>query len=170
MSGFSSHGSSRASFLRWAVLLVPGVVLLGILSGFLANSGPGNVWFAALAKPAIYPPPATFGVVWTILYVMIGFALTMVVTSRNARGRRIAMVAFVLQLLLNLAWSPLFFAAHRIFAALVLLGALDVAVLVCVALFARVRPMAGVLLVPYLAWVLFATLLNWQFLVANPAR
>jgi tryptophan-rich sensory protein len=123
-----------------------------------------------LAKPAIYPPPATFGVVWTILYVMIGFALTMVVTSRNARGRRIAMVAFVLQLLLNLAWSPLFFAAHRIFAALVLLGALDVAVLVCVALFARVRPMAGVLLVPYLAWVLFATLLNWQFLVANPAR
>ena len=72
------------------------------------------------------------------------------------------------QLTLNLAWSPLFFALHRISASLVLIGALDVLVLACVVLFFRVRTMAGLLLAPYLGWVLFATVLNWQFLVLNP--
>ena len=73
-----------------------------------------------------------------------------------------------MQLVLNLAWSPLFFGAHQITWALVLLGAIDIAVMVTIWLFWRVRPLAAWLLVPYLAWMLFATLLNWQFLQANP--
>lgn len=170
MTTNSLPDSSRASFWRWVGVLVPGIVLAGVLSGLLANSGPGNAWFAALVKPSIYPPPATFGVVWTTLYVMMGVALAMVVTVPRRPGRHAAIVVFALQLLLNLAWSPLFFAAHRIVAAQVLLVVLDAAVLLCVILFARVRLLAGALLMPYLAWALFATVLNWQFLMLNPAR
>ena len=168
MTELASQRQLRTAFLRWLLVLVPGILLLGFLSGALANSGPRNTWFAALVKPGIYPPPATFGIVWSALYVLMAVALTMVLSSPGARWRRPAIIAFVVQLLLNLAWSPLFFAAHRIWGALVLLGVLDVAVLVCVVLFARVRPMAAVLLVPYLGWALFATVLNWQLMQLNP--
>lgn len=168
MSELASSGQLRASLLRWVLVLVPGIVLLGFLSGTAANSGPGNPWFAALVKPDIYPPPQAFGIVWTILYVLMGVALAMVVTARGAPGRRIAIVAFCIQLALNLAWSPLFFGAHRIVWALYLIIAIDVAVLITIILFWRVRPVAAALLLPYLAWVMFATVLNWEFSIANP--
>jgi tryptophan-rich sensory protein len=168
MSSLASSGQLRAAFLRWALFLVPGVVLLGFLSGAVGGNGPGDPWFDGLAKPDIYPPPATFGIVWTVLYVLMALALTWVVTAWGARGRRVAIIAFVVQFVLNLAWSPLFFGAHRISAALILLVAIDLAVLVTVLAFYRVRPRAALLLVPYLAWVLFATALNWQFLALNP--
>ena len=99
---------------------------------------------------------------------MMGLALAMIMSARGAPGRKAAIVAFVIQLALNLAWSPLFFGAHQITWALVLLAVLDVAVLVTLVLFWRVRPVAGALLLPYLAWALFASVLNWQFLEANP--
>ncbi len=168
MCELASAGQLRAAFLRWALFLVPGILLLGFLSGLVAQSGPDNPWFASLVKPAIYPPPATFGIVWSALYVMMGLALALVVTARGAPGRNLAIAAFAVQLLLNLAWSPLFFAGHRIFAALVLLLVLDLAVVATVALFHRVRPVAAWLLVPYLVWVLFATYLNYEFRLANP--
>lgn len=168
MSELASPGQLRAAFLRWSLFLVPGVLLLGFFSGRMANSGPGNPWFTDLVKPEIYPPPATFGIVWSILYVMMGFALAMVVTARGAPGRGMATFAFVFQLLLNLAWSPLFFGAHQISAALALLGVLAVALAGTIFLFHAVRPLAAYLLVPYLAWVLFASVLNWQFLQLNP--
>ncbi len=168
MSELASSGQLRASFLRWALFLVPGVLLLGLLSGALANSGPENAWFAALVKPQLYPPPQAFGIVWSVLYVMMGLALAIVMSARGAAGRKAAIIAFLVQLALNLAWSPLFFAAHQMTAALVLLGVLDIAVLATLVLFWRVRPLASVLLLPYLAWALFATALNWQFLEVNP--
>ena len=168
MTELASRGQLRAGFLRWALVLVPGVVLLGFLSGAVAQSGPGNPWFDALSKPSLYPPPGIFGIVWSALYVMMGVALAMVVAARGAWGREPAIVAFVVQLLLNLAWTPLFFGAHQITGALILIVVLDIAVVVTILLFWRVRPVAGMLLLPYLAWILFATLLTWQFLAANP--
>ena len=168
MSEIAAPGQLRAAFLRWALFIVPGILFLGFFSGQMAGSGPGNPWFIALTKPAIYPPPAAFGIVWSILYVMMGIALTLVITARGAPGRSEAIAAFVVQLLLNLAWTPLFFAAHKITAALILLVVLDISVVITIVLFRRVRPMAALLLLPYLAWALFATALNWQFLSANP--
>ena len=168
MTVLASRGQLRASFLRWALVIVPAVLLAGFVSGQFAASGPQNPWFAALAKPAIYPQPVVFAVVWPVLYALMGLALTMVVTARGAPGRRAAVIAFLVQLALNLAWSPLFFAAHRIAASLWLLFALDLAVVVTIALFWRVRSAAALLLLPYLAWILFATWLNWEFLRANP--
>jgi len=168
MNVIASPGQLRASLMRWALVTVPLVMLLGFLSGASANSGPGNPWFAGLVKPAIYPPPAAFGIVWSILYLMMGLALAMVASARGAAGRGVAIAVFTLQMLMNLAWTPLFFGMHEISQALYLLIALDAAVLVTVILFARVRRLTMALLLPYLAWVLFATLLNWQFLQANP--
>jgi tryptophan-rich sensory protein len=168
MSELASSGQLRAAFLRWALFLVPGIVLLGFLSGAVGGSGPGDPWFDRLAKPGIYPPPATFGIVWTVLYAMMGVALATVVTARGARRRGLAIAAFAIQFALNLAWSPLFFGAHQISGGLLLLVVLDLAVMVTIFAFYRVRPRAAILLAPYLAWVLFATLLNWQFLQLNP--
>ena len=168
MSQLASSGQLRAAFLRWALVLVPGVVLLGFLSGQVAGSSDNNPWFETLTKPDIYPPPPTFPVVWTVLYVLMGLALAMIITSRGARLRGFAIAAFFVQLVLNLAWTPLFFGAHQISLALGLLGILVVAVLVTTVVFYRVRPVAAFMLVPYLAWILFASVLNWQFLQLNP--
>ena len=167
MSALASPAQLRASFIRWSLFLVPGIVLLGFFSG-TAGGGAGTPWFASLVKPSLFPPPATFGIVWTILYVLMGLAMALIVTARGAPGRTAAIVVFVLQLAMNLAWSPLFFGAHQITNALYLLLAIDLAVLTTLILFWRVRPLAGMLLLPYLAWVCFATVLNWQFLEANP--
>ena len=168
MTELASPGQLRAAFLRWSLFIVPGILFLGFFSGAVAGSGDGNPWFMDLVKPAIYPPPQVFGIVWSILYVLIALALVMVITARGAPGRGIAIAAFCVQLLLNLAWSPMFFGAHQMRPALILLLVLNAAIVLTVVLFRRVRPLAAGLLLPYLAWCLFATLLNWQFLEANP--
>lgn len=168
MSLLASRGQLRASFVRWALLLVPVILLAGFLSGQLAGSGPDNPWFASLEKPAIYPPSATFGIVWSILYIMMGLAFALICSAWGARGRGLAIAVFLVQLGLNLSWTPVFFAAHQITGALVVLVLLIVAVIATIVLFWRIRQIAGILLLPYLAWILFASLLNWQILQLNP--
>jgi tryptophan-rich sensory protein len=168
MNRLASPAQLRASLLRWVLVLVPAVLLLGFVSGQVAGSGADNPWFAVLEKPAIYPPPATFGIVWSILYALMGFAAAMIASAWGARGRTLALAVFAIQLALNLAWSPVFFGAHRMAAALGVIVVLDFLVLLTVLLFWRVRRVAGALLLPYLAWVLFATALNWEFLLLNP--
>ena len=167
MTGLASRGQLRASFLRWALFTVPLVLLLGFLSGQVGSNAE-SMWFQSLVKPAIFPPPMWFGIVWSILYVLMGLALAMVCAAWGARGRTAAIVAFALQLIVNLAWSPVFFAMHRIKEALIVIAVLDVLVIVTIMLFWRVRRVAALLLLPYLAWIAFATLLNWEFLQANP--
>ncbi len=168
MRYLASPAQLRASLLRWSLFTVPLVLALGFLSGRGAGSGPDNPWFAALAKPGLYPPPATFGIVWTVLYVLMGVSLAMVLSARGARGRGLAVAAFVVQFALGLAWSPVFFGLHRIALALGIIGALALALAVTIGLFWRVRPLAAGLLLPCLAWVCFASLLNWQLLTLNP--
>jgi tryptophan-rich sensory protein len=168
MAELASQGQLRMSLLRWALVFIPGILLLGILSGVVAGSGAGNPWFASLNKPSLYPPPQTFGIVWTALYILMGLALAMVVAARGAADRRLAIIAFGAQMVVNLAWSPVFFGAHQITAGLVVLLVLDVAVIVTIFLFNRVRPLAALLLAPYLLWILFASYLNWELRTANP--
>jgi len=168
MNQLASAGQLRASLLRWSLVLVPGVVLLGFVSAQLGGSGADDPWFAGLAKPALYPPPAIFGIVWAVLYALMGLAAAMIASARGARGRGLALAVFAFQLLAMFAWSPVFFGMHRIFAALGVVVAIDLLVALAVVLFWRVRPVAGLLLVPCLGWVIFATLLNWEILRLNP--
>jgi tryptophan-rich sensory protein len=168
MNRLASPAQLRASYLRWALFLVPLIVLLGLLSGRVSGSTADSPWFAALTKPAIFPPPLVFPIVWTTLYVLMGLALALVCTAWGARWRGPAIGAFVLQLLVNLAWSPVFFGRHEIALGLYVILALDVLVIVTLWLFWKVRRAAVWLMLPYLAWILFATVLNWQFLRLNP--
>lgn len=168
MNFLASREQLRASLLRWALVCVPLCLLLGFLAGQLAGGGPGDPWFDALDKPAIYPPPAAFPIAWTILYALMGFALALVGSAWGAHGRRAAIAVFALQFAVNLAWTPVFFGQHQITGGLILIAVLDVLVLVTLILFWRVRKLAGLLLVPYLAWILFATALNFEFLRLNP--
>jgi benzodiazapine receptor len=166
MNMLASRGQLRASFIRWALFTVPLIVLLGFLSG--QSAGADSAWFAGLDKPAIYPPPAAFGIVWTILYVIIGLAVAVVCAAWGARGRTLALVAFAIHFVFNLAWTPVFFGMQQIAGGLVVIALMALTLLAVVVLFWRVRRIAGLLMLPYLAWVLFALALNFQFLQLNP--
>lgn len=168
MGEIASQAQLRMSLLRWAIVLVPLVVLLGTLSGLLSGSSGESAWFRALQKPAIMPPNIAFPVAWTILYALMGLALAIVVNARRAPGRGLAITMFAVQLVLNLAWSPLFFAAHQVSAAFWLLLVILIAAAVTTMMFLRIRASAGLLLLPYLAWLCFAGVLNYQIDRLNP--
>ena len=99
---------------------------------------------------------------------MQGFALALICAAWGARGRALALVLFALQFALSLAWTPIFFGMRDMGLALVVILVLDVLAAVTTIAFWRIRTSAGLLMVPYVAWLLFATLLNWQFLQLNP--
>ncbi len=168
MGQIASAGQLRMGFVRWALVLVPLVLLLGIASGRLANSGYGNAWFDALEKPAAMPPGWAFGAAWTVLYILMGLALAMVVNARGAPGRRIAIGVFVVGLLMNLAWSPTFFALHEVRIALFLILGMIAITIATIVLFARVRKTAAWLLLPYICWLGFAAALNHDIDRLNP--
>ena len=168
MSQLASPGQLRMSFARVALVTVPLILLLGIVSGAVAGSGSSNPWFASLAKPASMPPEWLFPVAWTALYILIGVALAMILAARGASGRGIAVSLFVLQFLLNLAWSPTFFAGHRIGAAFAIILLMIVATVATILAFARIRPRAALLMLPYLAWICFAAWLNHSIETLNP--
>jgi len=168
MSGIASKSQLRMSFLRYALFTVPAVLLLGTLSGTLSGSGNGNMWFAALHKPPLMPPGWVFGAVWTLLYLLLGLSLAMVLHARGAKNRKKAVGLFGLQLVLNFAWSPVFFAFHQVAAALSIIAAMIVVCVAMILVIWRIRVAAGLLLYPYLAWLMFASLLNFQILGLNP--
>lgn len=168
MNALASKAQLRRSFWLRALVTVPVVVLLGFGSAMVAPAGDQNPWFTALAKPAIQPPNIAFPIVWTILYVLMGLALALVLSARGARGRAAAVVLFVLQLGVNLAWSPIFFRFHKLDLALIVIVALAVLVAVTMVAFWRVRTLAGLMLLPYLAWVCFASVLFSQVRALNP--
>lgn len=167
MTELASPGQLRASLLRWSLVLVPGVELLGLFSARLGDDAT-SPWFQSLVKPAIFPPPTVFMIVWPVLFAMIAMALALLVTARGARLRGASIVAWAVTFALILCWSPMFFGAHEMTAALVLMLAIDFAALVTLALTYRVRPIAALLFLPFTLWVLFATALNYQFVDANP--
>jgi len=168
MTAIASKAQLRMSLLRYALVTIPLVLLLGTLSGRLSNSGYGNPWYDALVKPEAMPPGAAFGIAWTILYILIGLALAMVLHARGAKGRGLAIGLFVAQLALNYLWSPVFFAAHQPRAALVLILLMIVLAAAAATQFARIRKAAGLLMLPYLAWLCFAAFLNYQIIALNP--
>jgi len=156
------------SFLRYAVVTVPAVVLLGSLSGYLSNSGYSNPWFDALRKPGFMPPGWVFGVAWTILYILIGISLAMLLHAKGAQKRERALILFGLMLVVNFAWSPVFFGAHDITLGKIMIIVMLVITLAAASLFRRIRPIAGWLLVPYLLWLCFAFALNSSIDSLNP--
>jgi len=150
------------AFIGWLALpLAAGVV--GALS-----TNPGD-WYNNLTKPEWTPPKFLFGPVWTTLYVMMGIAAFLVWKRRNERPVGLALTLFVVQLVINAVWSPLFFGIHRPDYALIDIAILWVLVVATLIAFFRVRTISGVMLIPYLIWVSYATALNFSIWQNNPA-
>lgn len=133
------------------------VAFLPALSGFAVRT---DGWYASLVRPPLSPPSWIFGPVWTLLYLLIGLSAALL-WKRHPPAWLIAL--FLGQLLLNAAWTPLFFGLHRPLWALVDILLLDAAVAGLVLAAARISVPAAALLTPYLAWICFATWLNAGF-------
>lgn len=168
MNEIASKGQLRLSYLRWALVTVPAILFLGFLSATISGSGPHNRWFLSLTKPDFMPPNWAFPVAWSLLYLMMALALAIIIHARGARMRGLAITLFLVQLIANLAWSPLFFRAHMVSEAFYLiLFILGVSVVTTI-IFARIRIGAALLMVPYLAWLCFAATLNFSIDRLNP--
>jgi tryptophan-rich sensory protein len=148
---------SRLSLLFFILLVLGGGLLIGYFTV------PGE-WYAQLEKPFFNPPGWLFGPVWSALYVLIGVAGWLV--WRRARGS-LPVKLWWAQLILNFSWTPVFFAAHQIGAALAIVIALLAVIVAFVATAWRRDRAAAWLFVPYAAWVTFASLLNGSILALN---
>jgi benzodiazapine receptor len=121
-------------------------------------------WYASLTKPAFTPPPVTFSIVWPTLYVMMGIVFYRLLMGAHRPAIRL----FLVQLLLNALWTPLFFGMHRPWLALADIGALWAVLAVCIGMFYRIDRLSAWLFVPYFLWVSFATVLNGSIALLNP--
>lgn len=136
--------------------------------GSMATTPKIPTWYAALNKPVWTPPDAVFPIVWTILYVLMAVTLWRLwQLHRPSPERRRAILLFFVQLALNAVWSPVFFGAEAVGAALAIILALWVAILAMIVACRRLDPIAGWLQAPYLIWVCYATALNAAILVMN---
>jgi tryptophan-rich sensory protein len=160
--------AQRREWWKLAIVCVIAIELLGGASGWLSNSGYGNPWFEALQKPSFMPPGAAFGIVWPILYALLGIALSMILAEPPSERRRNGLILFFVQLAMNFAWSPLFFALHDINAAKILIFAMAATAAAAGGNFTRIRPVAGLLMVPYILWLVFAATLNSTIEALNP--
>ncbi len=122
---------------------------------------PPGAWYASLNKPRWNPPNWIFGPVWTILYIMMGTAAGLIHRRvPTVAGSETALIVFFVQLALNAAWTPIFFGLHSLGGALVVIVLMWFAIGGSIVAFLHVDRVAGLLLVPYLLWVTFATALN----------
>jgi tryptophan-rich sensory protein len=161
---------SIAPRFEWktALLCIVGIEVLGGLSGWLSNSGYGNAWFDALQKPGFMPAGWVFGLVWPILYALLGISLAMILAEPRSPRRSTALMLFFVQLVLNFAWSPIFFAGHDIRLAKLVIFAIAGIAAAAGGQFTTLRPVAGVLMVPYILWLVFAATLNGTIEALNP--
>ncbi len=153
---------------RKALVAVPLIVVTGSLIAVVSNSGFANAWYAPLAKPSFQPPGWAFGAVWTTLYTMMGIAFAAIANEPRSKQRSVALGLFAAQLALNFAWSPIFFGSGMIDVGFVVILAMDVLVTMTIIAFWKIRPLAGALLIPYLAWLCVATALNHETGRLNP--
>lgn len=156
---------------RWiGLLLFISVCLAAGGLGAIATTPEINGWYRTIAKPAWNPPDWVFGPVWTTLFVMMGLAAWLVWKPSGFRAAYLPLTLFALQLALNIAWSWIFFGMHQIGWAFVEIVTLWVTILATNIAFFRRSKGAGFLLVPYLAWVTFASVLNFTVWRMNLGR
>lgn len=147
---------------RWPILCAFGCVMFGTLSGLLTVPGIGS-WYRGLTSPPGTPPGWVFGPVWSVLYLAMGVALGRLIFQKAWNAVRL----FGVQFCLNLAWTPVFFGAHLAGVALVVIALLWMTLLATILLAKKTDRVAAGLLVPYLAWVSYASYLNAGFFFLN---
>ncbi len=155
-----------SSPVKLAITIV-GTLVLGSFSGLATiDAIPG--WYATLNKPSFNPPNWVFGPAWTLLYTLMGMAAGLIwtCTAEHSRKRR-ALAVYAVQLGLNMAWSLIFFGLKEPALALVEIAVLWGAIAWCIRVFHPLHRTAAYLLVPYLLWVTFASVLNGAIVALN---
>lgn len=149
-----------------AVAVLPSLIASVVGSLFTARGLVG--WYPALQKPFFNPPNAVFPFVWTFLYALMALSFWRILRAREGGAAKIrAILAFLAQMALNLGWSYVFFGLRSPYAGLAVIGALLVAIVVTMRLFRPIDAPASYALIPYLAWVGFATTLNGAIALLN---
>lgn len=150
--------------MKTKLLKIAGAVVLCLTVGGLSSLATMDAidgWYATIQKPAFTPPNAVFGPAWTVLYIMMGVAAGLVWSEGWDNPKvRMALNLFIVQLLLNGLWSVIFFYWQSPLPALFEIVALWALIAVCIWQFRRINKVAAWLMVPYLLWVSFATVLN----------
>lgn len=152
---------------KWVIWLlsVIGIELTGVISSLFA--GDIGAMYQAMNKPPFSPPGSVFGIMWTILYAMMGTALFLLIVAEDTKWKKIAIVLFGLQQILNFSWSIIFFGGNNLGIASTVIVVLDLLILASIWAFAKVNRWASYLFVPYLIWCLYATYLCIGFAILN---
>ena len=124
-------------------------------------------WYASLNRPFFSPPNWVFGPVWTSLYILLGISFFLIWKEEASKERDLAIKVFSIQMLLNFAWSFLFFYFNLIGVALIEIILLWISIAAMIYLFYKIKPFAAYLNIPYLLWVSFATILNAGYYFLN---
>lgn len=144
------------------------VCLLTGLLGSLVTADSVSTWYAELSRPSFTPPGWAFGVVWPILYVMMGISAFLVWNAGiDKKHVKTALAVFAFHLLLNGLWTPIFFGLHMLLLALVEIILLWLALLITISYFWKISKPAAILLFPYILWLTFAVILNAAFYLLN---
>lgn len=139
---------------------------VGAIAGmFTSQAVP--IWYASLNKPSFSPPNWVFGPVWTTLYILLGISFFLIWKEEASKERDLAIKVFSIQMLLNFAWSFLFFYFNLIGAALIEIILLWTSIAAMIYLFYKIKPVAAYMNIPYLLWVSFATILNAGYYFLN---
>ncbi len=148
--------------MRDSVLGLIAWVAASLAAGWIGSRFVPGEWYASLVRPAWTPPNAVFAPVWTMLYILMGVAAWLVWHKAGFSNAAVPLAFFIIQLVLNVLWSYLFFGAHQPMLAFFEIIVLWLAILSTLLGFWSIRPLAGALLLPYLFWVGFASALNFQ--------
>lgn len=140
---------------------------IGAIGAFFTASSV-KTWYVTLAKPSFNPPNEIFAPVWTSLYILMGISAYLVWQKRHTITQLPRTVAiYLIQLVLNLMWSFIFFYAHQLGLALFEIIALLLAVIINAWIFYKIDKVAGLLFIPYILWVSFATILTYNIFILN---
>ena len=126
-----------------------------------------TIWYDNLTKPFLNPPGWIFSPVWIILYGTLLAAIIIYSVVITKEKKFFGYVIFTVHMIFNFLWSPVFFILHKINISFAIIIIMDITAIILIKKFLSVSKIAGLILIPYLLWILFATYLNFQFLVLN---
>lgn len=124
------------------------------------------IWYFSLTKPYLTPPAWIFAPVWSFLYLTIAFSFVLYFLKKD-ENKGLGYLYFLVQMILNLIWTPVFFGTKNILLALIVIILMDVFIILTIKKFYEVKKFAGLILIPYLIWTLFATYLNFGYFILN---
>lgn len=155
--------------MKKVLILIASIAVPLLLGAWASIPTMANIptWYSTLNKPSFNPPNWLFGPVWTLLYTLMGISFFLIIISTDTKDKRSAITISVIQMILNTAWSFLFFEYHLMGWALADILLLWICIIIMILTYYPIKKSAALLQIPYLLWVSFATMLNAAYLYLN---